>query len=111
MVAVQKYPQLGVKDSAFNKRFLEAHTERQSTAPEFFKNPQWPLMLAEELAEQSPDFLKIKALAEQRDAEAQEKLGYSYVTGSGVRKNVTEAARWYRKAAEQGNAGARYNLV
>ena len=33
-----------------------------------------------------------------------------YANGEGVLKDETEAARWYRLAAEQGNAAAQYNL-
>ena len=37
-------------------------------------------------------------------------LGYLYADGLGVEKNNTEAVKWYRKAAEQGYAGAQANL-
>ena len=33
-----------------------------------------------------------------------------YTFGQGVPQNYTEAAKWYRLAAEQGNAQAQYNL-
>ena len=33
-----------------------------------------------------------------------------YVNGRGVLKDEAEAVRWYRLAAEQGHAGAQYNL-
>ena len=33
-----------------------------------------------------------------------------YDYGRGVAKDYAEAVRWYRKAAEQGNANAQYNL-
>ena len=33
-----------------------------------------------------------------------------YANGRGVRKNYKEAVKWYRKAAEQGNAAGQYNL-
>ena len=33
-----------------------------------------------------------------------------YNNGQGVPQDYQEAARWYRKAAEQGNANAQYNL-
>ena len=36
--------------------------------------------------------------------------GYMYDTGEGVPKNDTEAVRWYRMAAEQGDATAQVNL-
>jgi TPR repeat protein len=41
---------------------------------------------------------------------AQYKLGISYTQGQGVRQDYAEAARWYRKAAEQGYAKAQFNL-
>ncbi len=61
--AVRKYPELGNKDSAFNKRFLEAYNERRKSDPSFFADPQWPLKLADELAapHPSPDSLPSEA--------------------------------------------------
>ena len=37
-------------------------------------------------------------------------LGFAYETGRGVAKNDSEAVRWYRAAAEAGNARAMNNL-
>jgi TPR repeat protein len=37
-------------------------------------------------------------------------LGYVYEKGIGVTRNYTEAARWYRKAADAGNARGMSNL-
>ena len=33
-----------------------------------------------------------------------------YYEGDGVPQNYAEARKWYKKAAEQGNADAQYNL-
>ena len=33
-----------------------------------------------------------------------------FAQGRGVAQSDVEAARWFRKAADQGNAGAQYNL-
>jgi TPR repeat protein len=33
-----------------------------------------------------------------------------YRSGQGVPQDYTEAAKWYRKAAEQGDTEAQYNL-
>ena len=41
---------------------------------------------------------------------AQLHLAYFYESGTGVEKNYVEAVKWYRKAAEQGDASAQYNL-
>ena len=37
-------------------------------------------------------------------------VGNCYRYGYGIVKNYSEAVKWYRKAAEQGNAKAQYNL-
>ena len=37
-------------------------------------------------------------------------LGWCYENGRGVSQNYSEAAKWYSKSAEQGNAGAQNNL-
>lgn len=60
-------------------------------------------------AEGSP-LEKIRAKAEQGDADAQILLGSAYYNGEGVVKNKAEAIKWFRKAAEQGNAAAQSQL-
>ena len=53
----------------------------------------------------------IRAKAEKGDAQSQYELGLAFHNGSlGVAKDETEAAKWYRKAAEQNFANAQYNL-
>lgn len=44
------------------------------------------------------------------DFAAQTNLGVFYQKGIGVKKDEKEAVKWYRKAAENGNAVARANL-
>jgi len=51
-----------------------------------------------------------KAAADAGQAEAQFDLGVLYAQGLGVRRDLTEAAFWYRRAAEQGNAEAEFAL-
>ena len=41
---------------------------------------------------------------------AQNNLALSYANGDGVQKDSAEAATWYRKSAEQGNADAQCSL-
>lgn len=48
--AIEKYPALGIRGSELNIRFLDAYSARRKTDPAFFDNPQWPLVLADELA-------------------------------------------------------------
>ena len=53
---------------------------------------------------------EVKAKAEAGDAESQVELGRRYDDGEGVAKDQVEAAKWFRKAAEQNYAQAQYNL-
>ena len=45
--------------------------------------------------------------AEQGDMQAQHSLGKMYELGHGVPKDMTEATKWIRKAADQGDADAK----
>ena len=45
-------------------------------------------------------------LAEQGDADAQFDLAMMYDHGEGVPQGEQEAVKWYRMAADQGDAGA-----
>jgi len=47
-----------------------------------------------------------RQVAELGDANAQHNLGIMYRFGEGVPQNYAEAVKWFRKGAEQGNAGA-----
>ena len=49
-------------------------------------------------------------MAEQGDSKAQYALGFCYYSGTGVAKDDAEAVKWYRKAAEQGNTDAQFDL-
>ena len=66
---------------------------------------------------QSPDFIidantskQIAKDAKQGDSSAQFIFGGCYYFGKGVAKNRVKAVKWYRKAAEQGNAKAQSRL-
>ena len=48
--------------------------------------------------------------AEQGLAATQHKLGVMYETGKGVPVDDTQAATWYRKAADQGHPSAQFSL-
>jgi TPR repeat protein len=51
-----------------------------------------------------------KAAADAGQAEAQFDLGVLYAQGLGVRRDLTEAAYYYRRSADQGNAEAQFAL-
>ena len=59
----------------------------------------------------TPPAIVLPGLAEQGDAEAQVSLGWMYQTGQVFDQDYGEAARWYRRAADQGNALAQYSLA
>jgi hypothetical protein len=50
------------------------------------------------------------ARAQSGDAEAQVELGRRYENGTGVVESAAQAAKWYRKAAAQGDADAQSSL-
>ena len=60
-------------------------------------------------ADQKP-LEEVKGKAEAGEAESQVELGRCYEKGQGVAKDQVEAAKWYRKAAEQNFARAQNNL-
>ena len=53
--------------------------------------------------EQALSIAELKAKAEKGNADAQFKLGVCYDHGDGVAKNLVEAVKWFREAAEQGD--------
>jgi len=64
------------------------------------------LLPSNEPANRVMDFGKIRRQAEQGDSASQYVLGMASLTGTGVEKNIVEAEKWLRKAAEQGNEAA-----
>ena len=50
------------------------------------------------------DFNTLMERAQKGDAKAQFNLGYIYDIGQGVPRDYAEAVKWYRLAADQGNA-------
>jgi hypothetical protein len=49
--AVSKYPELGIEGSDFNRRFLSEYNKRRASVPTFFNEARWPVILADEIAE------------------------------------------------------------
>jgi hypothetical protein len=50
--ALKRYPDLGVQGSKLNVAYVARYKAYQQQRPEFFQNPRWPLLLAEEVAKQ-----------------------------------------------------------
>jgi hypothetical protein len=61
--------------------------------------------------EGTEDFREMMLLAKKGDPEAQFKTGYFYLQGDLVVNDYAEAAKWYRKAAEQGHRDAQFYLA
>jgi TPR repeat protein len=56
------------------------------------------------------DISSLHQKALQGDAKAEYKLGWSYMTGTGIPQNYSEAAKYLRQAAEQGFPDAEFAL-
>lgn len=59
---------------------------------------------------QTTNIVTLMLKAKSGEAETQNALGEAYYDGKGVTENLTEAVKWFTKAAEQENAKAEYNL-
>lgn len=57
------------------------------------------------------DFAAVKKQADAGDPDAQSKLGVLYASGLGVKQDLKEAARWYKKAADQSYPLGMWNLA
>jgi uncharacterized protein len=71
------------------------------------------LLLAKRQAqpEDSPDAVQgVGKAAESGNVEAQNSFGLMFASGNGVLKSGVEARKWFRRAAEQGDPGAQFNL-
>ncbi len=87
---------------------MVAETSKEDNAQVYLESAQ----RCEKVCDEEGAFQAYKAAAEKYDsAEAQLRLGLCYAEGKGnEKKNMVEAAKWYRKAAEQGNADAQNRL-
>ncbi len=56
------------------------------------------------------DHKDLMAMADQGDAEAQYRLGRTYLLGDGPGQDLKEAAKWTRRAADQRHTEAQYQL-
>ena len=59
---------------------------------------------------QVPSVSELHQLGDEDDVEAQYNLGMLYATGESVGQSAAEAAKWYRRAAEQHHVDAQYQL-
>lgn len=78
----------------------------QSGAISGDKADKWQQRIAEE-----KEFVDTRKRAEDGDCNAMNFLGIFYNQGTGVRKDVNQARRWYRKSAELGEVRGLTNLA
>ncbi len=57
-----------------------------------------------------PELAALRTIADSGDSEAQNEMGVRYAKGIGVQEDDSEAALWFSKAAEKGQAKAQFNL-
>jgi cytochrome c peroxidase len=48
--ALESYPELATKGSPLNEKFVKLYNERKKANPGYFKTPEWPFLLASEVA-------------------------------------------------------------
>ena len=56
------------------------------------------------------DLTTLKSQAEAGDVRAQVQLGLAYASGDGITADDSKAVKWFRKAAEKGDAAGEYSL-
>lgn len=110
-------PPLGVdKKSILAKQLFERLCGRVSAhmqeimAPAAIADALWTADAANKRHAYETELKLVRPLAEQGNADAQNRLGAIYAEGRGVSKDDAEASHWYSKAAEQGYGEAQLNL-
>lgn len=66
--------------------------------------------IASGVSAQTTNIVTLTLKAKSGEAEAQNALGEAYYDGKGVTENLTEAVKWFTRAAEQENVKAENNL-
>src|ERR1051325_9112089 len=60
---------------------------------------------------QTAELDEIRSHAGKSEPEAQNTMGLAYKNGRGVAQDFAQALKWFRKAADQGNASAQKNVA
>jgi len=98
---------LAAKSGERDERSEKSSTDTRPEPPSDVSSP--PQTTAEE-SEIEMQIDMLYEAAEQGSAEAEYELGCSFEDGLGVEQDITEAIRWYVKAAKQGHAASREAL-
>jgi len=90
------------KEAVWYQHYLESPEPEKTTVTETAQPT--------ESATNSQEVEGLLKRAENGNAVAQFKLGVLYTKGEAVKRDLTQAADWYRKAAEQGHKNAQFKL-
>ena len=93
-----------VKDFKRTKELREKYNDSKKTSPSANASSQSYSDINKKSDTQI--FNELVEQAQQGDADAQFKVGYYYYLGKVVKRDVSEAEKWFRKAAEQNQAKA-----
>ncbi|WP_177313325.1 tetratricopeptide repeat protein [Burkholderia ubonensis] len=83
-------------------------TEGEPSAPPSVERRSDPMCAT--AAAPAAKFAEIESEAQHGNPSAQHNLGVFYWCGAGVKRDLSEAAAWYRRAAELGYAHSQFNL-
>jgi TPR repeat protein len=81
-----------------------------SSSAQVEQDPKPPELPVAKTVVQRLTFAEIETRAKSEDPEAQFQLARRYFDGWGVAKDLTEAAKWFQKAADQGHTRAQTHL-
>lgn len=99
-------PELGLQVFDTIKRLAPAYYEKK----DFLKLMAKLNSLADQVRTADRDFHANLYKATAGESLFMNKIGFSYYHGRGIEKSQTQAAKWFRKAAEQGDANAQNTL-
>lgn len=86
---IEKYPDLAVPGSLFNKQFVAEYRKTQETDPKLLENPQWPMLIAESVEKQLQAKIPgIDIPAEEVNAKQRPQI--KLVTGEEIKKKWLE---------------------
>ncbi|TCJ87307.1 tetratricopeptide repeat protein [Cocleimonas flava] len=126
---VKKKTKRKAKKQAKTKQRIKQSTKQKkspSKAVSSYKAKQVDEEDKEEVKEEAQQMIEIPAIPaaieeekmietptedQQLSATRQFEIGLRYEHGTGIEKNLKQAVKWYRRAAEQGHAKAQFNLA
>jgi TPR repeat protein len=94
-----------------DRDLFEAFSEKYFTATAMTHDDKVLFATTNQSLAVSQEFSRSAALAENGDINAMLSLGQAYVKGFGCRVDISEAMRWFRKAADEGHGGGAFRFA